>query len=124
MRDSSRHEAAFVLLLMQALFWMAAGISAIPFAIGGEVFMLALGMASLLLTLGTCLLGIGVVWRRRWARRLVMVLEALCLVGSVLLLVLPIGANHGLVSWMVNVGLPAAVIVLLRKPASEDMAFT
>jgi hypothetical protein len=124
MRDSSRHEAAFVLLLLQALFWMAAGISAIPFAIGGEVFMLALGMASLLLALGTCFLGIGVLWRRRWARRLVMVLEALCLVSSLLLLMLPLGANHGLVSWMVNVGLPSAVIILLRKPASGDRAFT
>jgi hypothetical protein len=122
MRDSSRPEAVFVLLLLQALFWMAAGISAIPFAIGGELFMLALGMASLLLALGTCLLGIGVLWRRRWARRLVMGLEALCLVGSLVLLVLPLGANHGLVSLMVNLGLPAAVIVLLRKPASEDRA--
>jgi hypothetical protein len=123
MPDSSRPEAAFVLLLLQALFWMAAGISAIPFAIGGEVFMLALGMASLLLALGTCLLGIGVLWRRRSARRLVIGLEALCLVGSLLLLVLPLGANHGLVSWMVNLGLPAAVIILLRKPGSEDRAF-
>lgn len=122
MRDSSRPEAAFVLLLLQALFWMAAGISAIPFAIGGEVFMLALGMASLLLALGTCLLGIGVLWRRRWARRLVMGLEVLCLVGSLVLIVLPLGANHGLVSLMVNLGLPAAVIVLLPKPASEDRA--
>jgi hypothetical protein len=122
MRDSSRPEAAFVLLLLQALFWMAAGISAIPFAIGGEVFMLALGMASFLLALGTCLLGIGMLWRRPWARRLVMALEVLCLVGSLLLLVLPIGANHGLVSWMVNLGLPTAVIVLLRKPAEEGRA--
>ena len=117
MRESARPEAAFVLLLLQALFWTSAGISAIPFAIAGEVFMLALGMASLLLGLGTCLVGIGMLWRRRWARRLTIGLEALCLAGSLLLLALPVGANHGLVSWMVNVGLPAAVIVLVRKPA-------
>ncbi|HUY74837.1 MAG TPA: hypothetical protein VMW11_10025 [Candidatus Dormibacteraeota bacterium] len=123
MRDSSKPEAAFVLLLLQALFWMAAGISAIPFAVGGEVFMLALAMGSLLLALGACLLGIGIVWRRRWPRRLAMGLEVLCLAGSLLLLALPVGANHGLVSWMVNVVLPAAVILLLRKPASEVRAF-
>lgn len=124
MRESSKPEAAFVLLLLQALFWMAAGISAIPFAIAGEVFMLALGTASLLLALSTCLLGIGIVWRRRWARRVTVGLEALCLAGSLLLLLLPVGANHGVVSWMVNVGLPAAVILLLRKPVAGARAFT
>jgi hypothetical protein len=117
MRESSKPEAAFVLLLLQSLFWTAAGISAIPFAIAGEVFMLVLGMASLLLGLGTCLLGIGILWRRRWARRITIGLEALCLAGSLLLLVLPVGANHGVVSWMVNIGLPVAVIILVRKPA-------
>lgn len=123
MRDSSKPEAAFVLLLLQALFWMAAGISAIPFAVAGEVFMLPLGMASLTLALGTCLLGIGILWGRRWARRLAMGLEAFCLAGSLLRFVLPIGANHGLVSWMVNAGLPAALILLLRKPAPAATAF-
>ncbi len=124
MRESSKPEAAFVLLLLQALFWMAAGISAIPFALAGELFMLALGMASLLLALSTCLLGIGLLWRRRWARRMTIGLEALCLAGSLLLLVLPVGANHGLVSWMVNVGLPAALILLLRDAVSGARALT
>jgi hypothetical protein len=32
-----------------------------------------------------------------------------------ILLLLPIGANHGPVSLMVNLALPVAVIVLLRK---------
>jgi hypothetical protein len=124
MPDSSRHEAAFVLLLMQALFWMMAGISAIPFAIAGEVFMPALGLASLLLALGTCLVGLGVLWRRRWARRVVLVLEVLCLVGSVLLMALPLGANHGLVAWMVNVGLPIALLLILAKSTVENPALT
>jgi hypothetical protein len=113
---SSRPEAAFVLLLMQALLWTIAGISAIPFAIAGEVFMVGLGLASLLLALGTCLLAIGILWRRNRARRWAIRLEIACLVGSLLLLVVPIGANHGPVAWMTNVALPVALIVLLRKP--------
>jgi hypothetical protein len=113
---SSRPEAAFVLLLMQALLWTVAGLSAMPFAIAGEVFMLALGIASLLLALATCMLAIGILWRRRRARRWANALEITCLTGSLLLLVLPIGANHGPVALMTNVLLPIAVIVLLRKP--------
>ena len=93
-----------------------AGISAIPFALAGEIYMLGLGVASLLLALATCLLAIGVIWRRRKARRWVFVLEIVCLVGSLLVLLLPIGANHGPVSLMTNVAIPIAVIVLLRKP--------
>jgi len=112
--SSSRPEAAFVLLVVQSLLWTVAGISAIPFALAGEVFMLGLGIASLMLALATCLLAIGVLWRRRRARRWVFALETVCLVGSLLLLVLPIGANHGPVALMTNIALPIAVIVLLR----------
>jgi hypothetical protein len=99
---------------MQSLLWAVAGLSAIPFALAGEIFMLGLGIASLLLALATCLLAIGVLWRRRRARRWVFALEIVCLVGSMLLLLLPIGANHGPVALMTNVALPIAVIVLLR----------
>ena len=99
---------------MQAMLWTIAGLSAIPFALAGEVYMLGLGMASLLLALGTCLLAIGVLWRRRSARRWVFVLEVVCLVGALLVMLLPIGANHGPVALMTNVALPIAVIVLLR----------
>jgi hypothetical protein len=112
--SSSRPEAAFVLLSVQALLWAMAGISAIPFALAGEVYMLGLGIASLLLALATCLLAIGVLWRRRKARRRVLALEIVCLVGSLLLIALPIGANHGPVALMTNIALPIAVIVLLR----------
>jgi hypothetical protein len=113
---SSRPEAAFVLLLMQALLWTVAGISALPFAIAGEVFMVGLGLASLLLALTTCLLAIGILWRRNRARRWAIGLEIVCLVGSLLLLAVPIGANHGPVAWMTNVALPIGLIILLRKP--------
>ena len=115
-RTSSRPGAAFVLLLMQAMLWAMAGISAIPFAIFGEVFMIGLALASLLLALATGLLAIGILWRRRRARRWIMALEITCLVGSLVLLVLPIGANHGPVSLMTNVALPIAIVLLVRKP--------
>jgi hypothetical protein len=111
---TSRPEAAFVLLLMQALFWVIAGLSSAPLILAGEPFMLGLGIATLLLALGTTMLAIGLLWRRRYARRWVMRLEAVSLVGSLLLLAVPIGANHGPVALMSNVILPIAVIVLLR----------
>ncbi|HVD45984.1 MAG TPA: hypothetical protein VNG70_01750 [Candidatus Limnocylindria bacterium] len=112
--NTSRPEAAFVLLLMQATFWVAAGLSAIPFALAGEVFMVVLGLASILLASLTCLLAIGLVRRWRRSRRWVIALEAVCLGGSVLLLAVPIGANRGPVSLLVNLALPLVVIVLLR----------
>jgi hypothetical protein len=117
--SSSRPEAAFVLLVVQAMLWTVAGISAMPFALAGEVIMLGLGIASLLLALGTGLLAIGILWRRRRARWWAMRLEIVCLAGSLLLMAVPIGANHGPVAWMTNVLLPSAVIVLLRKPREE-----
>src|ERR1700688_5257199 len=101
---------------MQSLLWAIAGISAMPFALAGEVFMIGLGLASLLLALATCLLAIGILWRRNRARRWAMRLAIACLVGSLVLLVVPLGANHGPVSLMTNIALPIALIALLRKP--------
>lgn len=112
---NSRPEAAFVLLLMQNLFWVIAGISAAPFALAGEVFMVGLSLATLLLALGTCLVGLGVVWRRRWARGWAIAIEVVCLFGTAILLLLPLGFNRGPVSVLVNVVLPVAVILLVRK---------
>jgi hypothetical protein len=104
------------LILLQSMFWAIAGLSALPFVFAGEVFMLGLGLASLVFALTTCLLAIGVLWRRRWARRWVIAIEIACMIGSLLLLAFPIGANHGPVSLMTNVVLPIAVFVLVRKP--------
>jgi hypothetical protein len=118
--SSSRPEAAFVLLLIQGLCWMIAGISAAPFALAGEVFMAGLAAATLVLALATCLVAIGIVWRRRRARTLAIGLEVVCLLGSSLLLLVPIGANNGPVSLMVNIGLPVAVIILLWKSAKDE----
>jgi len=116
---STRPEAAFVLLLMQSVCWLIAGIAAAPFALGGELFMAGLAVATLLLALCTCLAGIGIVWRRRRARRIAIALEVVCPAGAAIGLLLPIGANSGPVSLLVNVALPIAVIVLLRKDRRE-----
>lgn len=118
---NSRPEATFVLLLMQSIFWLIAGISAAPFALAGEVFMAGLSVATLLLALATCLVGLGVLWRRRWARAWAIALEAVCLSGTAILLLLPLGFNRGPVSVLVNVVLPVAVILLVRK---DEGAFT
>ena len=112
--QTSRPEAAFVLLLMQSTFWIIAGISAFPFALAGEYLMAALGVASFVLAAFGCVLAAALVRRAHWSRRWALVLEAVCLIGSALLLVVPIGANHGPVSWMVNILLPLTVIALLR----------
>jgi hypothetical protein len=114
LNHSSRPEAAFVLLLMQSTFWLTAGISAFPFVLAGEFWMLALGFASFVLAAAGYLLAIGLVRRSRRSRRIVLALEVICLLGSALLLAVPIGANRGIVSLMVNIALPVAVIVLLR----------
>jgi hypothetical protein len=112
---SSRPEGAFVLLLMQGLFWLIAGISAVPFALAGEVHMAGLAVATLVLALGTCLVALGVLWRRTWARGFALAIEIVCLFGAVLLVTLPIGFNSGPVSLLVNVVLPVGVILLVRK---------
>ena len=123
-QESSRPEAAFVLMLMQATFWIAAAMSALPFVLGGEPFMLLIAAFSFGLAALAIGLAIGDVMRRRGARRWTLVLEGVCLVGSLLQQVLPIGANHGSVALLVNVVLPAAVVVLLwrnkRGGASVD----
>lgn len=116
---SSRPEAAFVLLLLQSLAWLIAGISAAPFALGGEVHMAFFALATILLALVTLLLAIGVLRRGRGARALIIGLEVVCLAGTALQLLLPIGFNRGIVSLMVNVALPLAIVILLRKDTRE-----
>ena len=104
-----------MLLLMQAMFWLIAGISAAPFGLAGEVHMAGLALTTMLLALATVLCAVGVLWRKPAARALAIALEVICLFGSALLWLLPIGFNTGLVSTLVNVALPLTVIVLLRR---------
>jgi apolipoprotein N-acyltransferase len=113
-RQTSRPEAAFVLLLMQGTFWAIAGISALPFSLAGQPFLIGLGLASILLAAAAISLAVGLLKRRPRSRRWAMRLEITCLLGSLLLLALPIGANHGPVSLLTNVALPLAAILLLR----------
>jgi len=120
--ESSRPEAAFVLMLLQATFWIAAALSALPFVLAGEVFMPALSLATLGLAAAAIALAIGLVFRRRGARRWTLVLESLCLAGAVAQQLLPIGANHGSVALLVNIALPAAIVVLLARNNSEGGA--
>ena len=111
--QTSRPEGAFVLLLLQTIFWVVAGLSALPFGLAGELHMAVLGLVTLMFALVTCLIGIGVLWRRQWARRVALTLEILCLIGSALQLLVPIGANRGPVALLVGVALPLAVVWLL-----------
>jgi hypothetical protein len=120
MNATSRPEAAFVLLLMQATFWFVAGVSALPFVLGGEIYMLLLAAFSFALAGFTVWSGMEVVWRRRWARRAVLVLEWICLIGSTLTFALPIGANRGPVSLLVSIVLPVVVILLLHGKAMRN----
>jgi hypothetical protein len=111
---SSAAEIASVLLGTQASLSLVAGISAIPFGIVEPGFRV--------LSLVTILVAIGMFWlarnlrrQRRWARRWVIALEALSLLASLLLTVLPIGAMRGPVPILVNLVMPAAVLVLLMS---------
>lgn len=110
---TSRPEMAMVLLLLQATFWFGAGVSALPFALAGELFMAPTGLVTMLLAAAALWLAVAVVHRRRRWRRWAMALEVVTLAGSLLQLVLPIGANHGPVTLLVNVALPLAVLLLL-----------
>jgi len=117
--QTSRPEGAFVLLLLQSIFWMVAGLSAVPFGLAGELHMAALGLVTLVVALATCLVAIGVLWRRQWARRVGLTLEVVCIVGSLQLL-LPIGSNRGPVALLVDVALPVAVVWLLWGKKSRS----
>ncbi|HKV31274.1 MAG TPA: hypothetical protein VJT14_09690 [Candidatus Dormibacteraeota bacterium] len=111
---TSAPEIASVLVVIQASLSLVAGLSAIPFAIVEPGFRV--------LSLITILIAIGMFWlarnlrrQRRWARRWVIAIEALSLVASLLLTVLPIGAMRGPVPVLVNLVMPAAVILLLMS---------
>ena len=111
-----------MLMLLQGVFWLIAGISALPFAVAGERFMAALGLATIMLALATFLLGVGILRRSPRARALTIALEVISLFGTGVLVLLPIGFNHGLVSLLVNAALPLAVIVLLRKEPGQTVS--
>ena len=100
-------------MLLQSACWLIAGLAAAPFALGGELFMAALAAVTMLFALLTCLVAIGIVWRRLWAWRIAVTLEVISVRGAALLIALPIGSNQGPVSLLVNVALPVGVVALL-----------
>lgn len=113
MTTSTRPEMAAVLLLLQAGAWILAGLGAVPFALGGEPAMAGLAAFTAALVALALLLAAGLALRRRWARWWTVALEWTCVAGSLLLLVLPVGAPHGPVALLAGLGLPAALLGLL-----------
>jgi asparagine N-glycosylation enzyme membrane subunit Stt3 len=107
-------EIASVLVVTQASLSLVAGLSAIPFGIVEPGFRL-LSAVTILVAIGMFWLARNLRRQRRWARRWVITLEALSLVASLLLTVLPIGAMRGPVPVLVNLVMPAAVIFLLMS---------
>jgi hypothetical protein len=116
---SSRPEMAVVLLIVQASTWVLAGVGAFAITFA-EPPMALPAMLTAALVACALLLAAGLVARRRWARVWTLALEWTCLAGSLLLLILPIGAPHGLVSLMVDVGLPVAMLCLLSGPRGRS----
>ena len=109
---SGAPEIASVLLVTQATLSLVAGLSAIPFAIVEPGYRV-LSVITLVVAIAMFWLARNLRRQRRWARRWVIALEALSLVASLLLTVLPIGAMRGPVPILVNLVMPAAVLVLL-----------
>ena len=77
---------------------------------------------TILLALATFLLGVGILRRSPRGRAMTIALEVISLFGTGVLVLLPIGFNHGLVSLLVNAALPLAVIVLLRKEPGQTVS--
>jgi hypothetical protein len=109
---SSVPEIASVLVVTQASLSLVAGLSAIPFGIV-EPGLRVLSLVTILIASSMFWLARNLRRQRRWARRWVICLEALSLVASLLLTVLPIGAMRGPVPVLVNLVMPAAVLALL-----------
>jgi hypothetical protein len=120
-RISSRPEIAFVLLLVQVSFWLLAAVSALIFVIPMPATGLYVAL-TMLATAAGLLLSAGLLERRRWARRWTVRLEAVCLAGSLLLLVVPLGTSRAPVALLCNVGLPLALLWLLAGRRAR-MAF-
>ncbi len=112
-------EIASVLLGIQASLFLVAGLGALPFGIV-EPWMRLLGLATLLLAGCTFWLARGVRRHRRWARRWTLVLEVLCVVGSLLLALLPLDTLRGPVPQLTNLVLPAVIAGLLLMRSGRE----
>ncbi len=113
-------EIASVLLGVQASLFLVAGLSALPFGIV-EPWMRLEGLATLLLAGFTFWLARGVRRHRRWARMWTLILEILCVAGSLLLALLPLDALRGPVPQLTNLVLPAAIFGLLMSRSTREL---
>jgi hypothetical protein len=124
MKGTGRAETAFVLLLIQAGSWLLAALSAVVAAIAGQPGMGLLALLTVLLAVGTGWLGVALLYRLRAARRLLLGLEWICLIGSLLVWLLP-GNAPGPVALLMGLGLPVCMLWLLHgKRARLELAIS
>jgi hypothetical protein len=111
-------EITSVLVVIQASFSLVAGLSAIPFAIVEPGFRV-LAVLTIVLAGAMFWLARNLRRGRRWAWRWLVSLELLSLAITALLSLLPIGSIRGPVPVLVNLVMPAAVLVLLAAASSD-----
>jgi hypothetical protein len=116
--NSSAVEIASVLVVAQASLSLVAGLSAIPFAIVEPGFRV-LGLVTILMAAAMFWLARNLRREQRWAWRWLVTLEILSLAMTALLSLLPIGTIRGPVPLLVNLVIPAAVVVLLAAATSD-----
>ncbi|HEX6350383.1 MAG TPA: hypothetical protein VF160_13455 [Candidatus Dormibacteraeota bacterium] len=117
-RTSGRAETVFVLLLVQASAWVLSAISGFVAGLAGQPFMVLLALFTLLLAAVAGWLGVALLYRVRIARRLLIGLEWICLVGTLLVWLLP-GNAPGPVALLMGLGLPATLLWLLHVRSGE-----
>jgi hypothetical protein len=110
--NHSAAEIASVLVVLQASLSLVAGLSAIPFAIVEPGFRV-LAVATILMAAAMFWLARNLRRGRRWAWRWLVSLEVLSLAMTALLSLLPIGTIRGPVPVLVNLVIPASVLILL-----------
>jgi hypothetical protein len=110
--NSERLAIVSVLLKIQATLALVAGLIGIAFGMV-EPAMRAEGLLTVVLAIAIYVLSRSVRKEARWAIRAIVIIQAIGLVGNLLLAALPIGAIRGPVPLMTNILLPAAVILLI-----------
>ncbi len=116
--NGSAAEIASVLVVLQASLSLVAGLSAIPFAIVEPGFRV-LAMVTILMAAAMFWLARNLRRGRRWAWRWLVSLEVLSLAMTALLSLLPIGTIRGPVPVLVNLVIPASVLILLAASKSD-----
>jgi hypothetical protein len=116
--NGSAAEIASVLVVLQASLSLVAGLSAIPFAIVEPGFRV-LAMVTILMAAAMFWLARNLRRGRRWAWRWLVSLEVLSLAMTALLSLLPIGTIRGPAPVLVNLVIPASVLILLAASKSD-----